>query len=397
MSLVNGRVASGFEPVRDAFAAAFAGRPTMGAALAVRQDGHEVVNLWGGVSDERNGTPWMPQTASVIFSCTKGLVSLVCAQLVEEGRLDYDEKVARYWPEFGQNGKDGVTVRQLLAHQAGLSAPRADLGFEDILDWDSVTGQLERQVPLWPPGTGYAYHALTHGWLAGELVRRITGVSVGTQFARAVAGPLAADAWIGLPESHGAPVAHLQVAPDLAGLWDAEAANDRPDAPNWPYRAMTLGHALPAALVTSDGGFNDRRLQAAEVPGAGGIATASALAAIWSAAVTPTQGVQLLQPATLQRATVTVTEGAPVFAAAPPYARWGMGFQLDSEARRYLTARSFGHEGAGGQSAFADPVHRVGFAFVTNWMEAGEDTRATAIIDALRDVLGAGEGSAALS
>jgi CubicO group peptidase (beta-lactamase class C family) len=183
------------------------------------------------------------------------------------------------------------------------------------------------------------------------------------------------------------PVAHLQLAPQLAGLWDAEAALDTVDTPNWPYRAMTLGQALPAALVTPEGGFNDRRLQSAEVPGAGGIATASALAAIWSATITRTDGVTLLSPAIVARATATVTEGPPVFPAPPPYSRWGMGFQLDSAARRYLTTRSFGHDGAGGQSAFADPGHRLGFAFLTNWMEAGEDRRATDIIATLRGVL----------
>ena len=389
MTAVQGRVAPGFEPVGEAFAAAFEGRPLMGGALAIRHHGEEVVSLWGGSADARLDTPWTEGTASVIFSCTKGLVSILAAQLVEQGRLDYEAPVARYWPEFAQAGKGSVTVRQVLGHQAGLSAPRADLSFDDLLDWDVVTTHLAAQVPLWEPGTGYAYHALTHGWLAGELIRRITGQSVGAAFAQTIAGPLGASAWIGLPQHHTGPVAHLQVAPQLGGLWEAAAALDTADTPNWPYRAMTLGRALPAALVTPEGGFNDPRLQAAEVPAAGGIATAGALAAIWSATVTPTDGVTLLSPAMLDRATVTVTEGPPVFPAPPPYARWGMGFQLDSAARRYITGRGFGHDGAGGQSAFADPDHQLGFAFLTNWMEAGEDRRATDIIDALRDVLSA--------
>ena len=387
MTKIHGRAAPGFEPVAEAFAAAFDGRPQMGGALAIRHEGREIVSLWGGISDARASTPWNEQTASVIFSCTKGLVSILAAKLVEEGRLDYEAPVARYWPEFAQAGKADVTVRQLIAHQAGLSAPRAELNFDDLLAWDNVTAQLARQTPLWHPGTGYGYHALTHGWLVGELIRRITGKSVGAVFAETVAAPLGASAWIGLPKSQDGSVAHLQVAPELAGLWAAEAALDTLETPNWPYRAMTLGKALPAALVTPDGGFNDPRLQAAEIPGAGGIATASGLAAIWSATVTPTEGHMLLSPATVARATVTVTEGPPVFPAPPPYSRWGMGFQLDSAARRYLTAHSFGHDGAGGQSAFADPDHRLGFAFLTNWMEAGEDRRATGIIDALRRAL----------
>lgn len=388
MTEKQGWAAPGFEAVADAFAAAFEGRPVMGAALAVRHEGREVVNLWGGQADARTGARWTQQTASVIFSCTKGLVSILVARLVEEGRLDYDDRVAAHWPEFAQGGKEAITVRQLLGHQAGLSALSSELTLEDILDWDTVVGHLARQTPLWPPGSGYAYHALTHGWLAGELVRRVTGVSVGRYFADTIARPLGASAWIGLPADQ-AEIAHLNVAPDLVALCEAEAARDSADAPNWPYRAMTLGRALPATLVTTDGGFNDRRLQAAEVPGAGGIATARALAAIWSATVTPTRGVSLLSPQIVARATQTVTEGPPVFEAPPPYSRWGMGFQLDSESRRFLTGQSFGHDGAGGQSAFADPVHRVGFAFITNWMEAGEDRRATGIIEALRTVLDA--------
>lgn len=384
MTAIHGRVSSRFEAVADAFASAFEGRPQMGGALAIRHEGREVVSLWGGVADARSGSRWTEDTSSVIFSCTKGLASLVAAQCVEKGLLDYDAPMARYWPEFAQAGKADVTVRQLIAHQAGLSAPTRIFTFEDILDWGVVTAELARQAPLWPPGTGHAYHAITHGWLVGELIRRVSGKSVGTVFAESVAGRLGASAWIGLPQDHRGPVAHLQVAPDLRDLWAAEAALDTSDRPNWPYRAMTLGKALPAALVTPDGGFNDRRLQSAEVPGAGGIATANALAAIWSATVTPTEGVTLLSLATVERATAIVSEGPPVFPAEPPYARWGMGFQLDSEARRYLSARSFGHDGAGGQSAFADPEHRIGFAFLTNWMEAGEDRRATNIIDALR-------------
>jgi len=384
---VEGTVAAGFEPLREVFEAAFDGAPSMGAALAILVDGEVVVNLHGGIADERDGRRWDRDTASVVFSCTKGLMALMVARLVDEGRLDYAAPVARYWPEFAAAGKGAVTVAEALSHRAGLSAPREDFELADILDWDAATSKLAAQAPLWPPGEGYAYHALTHGWLAGELVRRVTGQSPGTYFRETIA-PLGAEAWIGLPPSRGN-VAHLQVASELAELWEMDAAKAAAGEINWPYRAMTLGRALPAALVTSDGGFNDRRVQQAEIPGAGGIATAEGLATTWSAAVTPTRGVRLASADVLQRATATVTEGAPVFAAEPPYPRWGMGFQLDSAARRFLTAESFGHDGAGGQVAFADPRHRVGFAFVTNWMRGPGDTRGTALVDALRLLLAA--------
>ena len=381
---IDGTVARGFETVRAAFRATFDAAPNMGAALAILVDGELVVNLWGGIADERDRQPWRRDTASVIFSCTKGLMSVLVARLVDQGRLHYDAPVAHYWPDFAANGKAQITVAEALSHRAGLSAPRDDLELDDILDWDRVTAKLAAQQPLWPPGQGHAYHALTHGWLAGELVRRVTGKSPGTYF-REVVSPLGVDAWIGLPPSRDN-VAHLQVAPDLTALW-ATAADVPDPANNWPHRAMTLGRALPAALVTSQGGFNDRRVQAAEIPGAGGIATAEALATIWSAAVIRTAGVRLASTEILARATQTQTEGAPVFPAEPPYPRWGMGFQLDSEARRFLTANSFGHDGAGGQVAFADPDHRVGFAFITNWMQGPGDTRGTRLVDALRSVL----------
>lgn len=165
---VHGSVEPGFEPVADAFASAFADRPTMGAALHVTLGGQSIVDLWAGVADERTRRPWVEDTPSVVFSCTKGLMSILIARLVQDGRLDYDAPVARYWPEFAQAGKADITVGQALAHQAGLSAPRENLTEDDIVDWDRMVAVLAAQEPLWPIGTGYAYHALTHGWLTGS-------------------------------------------------------------------------------------------------------------------------------------------------------------------------------------------------------------------------------------
>ncbi|WP_193337239.1 serine hydrolase domain-containing protein [Devosia beringensis] len=379
-----GSAEPGFEAVAVAFEAGFEGRPAMGAALHVVVDGQSVVNLWAGTADQRTGRAWAADTPSVIFSCTKGLVSILAARLVQEGRLDYDAPVSRYWPEFAAAGKSTVTVGQALAHQAGLSAPRADLSEDDIVDWDRMVSLLAAQEPLWEPGSGYAYHALTHGWVAGEIVRRVTGLSVGQYFEELITKPLGVDAWIGLPEALADRAAHLQVSPPLSALWADEAAKP---GPNWPYKAMTLGHALPADLVTADGGFNKQRTRAAEIPGAGGLASAEALATIWSATVAPTRGVRLLEPEVIAAATRTRSSGVSVFGGEPPYSRWGCGFQLDSEARRYLSDGCFGHDGAGGQVGFADPVRRVGFGYVANWMMGPEDLRATRILDALRPLL----------
>lgn len=381
---VSGVVEPGFEPVAAAFESGFADKPRMGAGLHVMVDGQTVVDLWGGLADARDGSIWTADTPSVIFSCTKGLASILIARLVSEGRLDYRAPVCRYWPEFAAAGKADITVGQALAHQAGLSAPRADLTEDDLIDWDRMVSVLAAQEPLWTPGNGYAYHALTHGWLTGELVRRVTGKSIGTWFRELVTAPLGVDAWIGLPGEMADRVAHLEVSAPLAALWAEEAG--RP-APNWPYKAMTLGSALPSGLVTDEDGFNSKRIQAAELPGAGGIASARALASIWSATIVPVAGRRLLDDAVIDEATRTQSEGVSVFGGDPPFSRWGYGFQLNSPARTYLSATSFGHDGAGGQVGFADRERKVGFGYVTNWMMGPDDQRSSSVIEALRQSL----------
>lgn len=379
-----GTTAPGFARLAQAFAAGFEGHPEMGAALHVRIGGRVVADLWGGIADARTGRPWAENTPTVVFSCTKGLMSILVARAVEAGLFSYDTPVHTLWPEFSAAGKEGVTVGQALGHRAGLSAPREDVSEDDLLDWIRMVSILGAQEPLWPPGTGYAYHALTHGWLAGEILRRATGQMPGQLLQDSIAAPLGVDAWIGLPDSIAPLVARSQVSPALTQIWAEEAVKP---APNWPYKAMTLGHALPADLVTQDGGFNAPHIRAAQIPGAGGIATARALGSIWSACVVPTNGVRLLEDATIDKAIVTMSEGPSVFGGDPPFCRWGMGFQLDSPARKYLSDQSFGHDGAGGQSGFADRAAGVGFGYVTNWMIGPEDTRAASLTDVLRDLV----------
>ncbi|MBO9627297.1 MAG: beta-lactamase family protein [Microbacterium sp.] len=386
-AVIHGHAAPGLEAVAAAFEESFAGKPEMGAALSVRHRGRVVVDLWGGCADPGSGTPWGEETASVIFSCTKGLVSVLAAQLVQEGLLDYEAPVVDYWPEYGAAGKAATRVKDVLAHRAGLSAPRVPIPPERVTDWAAVTAQLAAQEPLWEPGSAYAYHAITHGWLAGELVRRVGGESVGERFRRTIAEPLGAAAWIGLPPGLHDRVAHMTAGPTLLRLSADQEAAAPHDGPDWLALAMTLGGAFPRELVGEDAGFNDRRIREAEIPGAGGIATARALATIWSATFIETDGVRLLGDATIEAATEPQSGGEPFFAVPPPWPRWGMGLQLDSEARRYLTPSGFGHDGAGGQVAFADPTSGVGFAFLTNQMEAIDDVRATRVVDALRAAL----------
>jgi CubicO group peptidase (beta-lactamase class C family) len=385
---LHGASSPAFDQVVDVFQDILAAQPDAGAALAIRVDGESVVDVWGGIADRRDQSSWGRDTASVIFSCTKGLMSILAARLVAAGRLDYDARVADYWPEFAQAGKEDVRVRHILAHQSGLSALQRDLTIDEILDWNTVTAALAAAPPLWTPGSGYAYHALTHGWLIGEVIRRVTGTEIGAWFASDLAKPLHAAAWIGLPPGEGVTVAHMEVGASLAALVEQQAATRDPEAIDWPDRAMTLGAAFPPELVAFELGFNEPRVQAAAIPGAGGIATARALAAIWSATVAETDGVMSLDRETRTLATEVATEGAPVFDIPGPWPRWGMGFQLDSEARRYFGESSLGHDGAGGQVAFADADSRVGFAFLTNQMEAIDDFRGTRLVEALKDSLG---------
>lgn len=383
---VNGDIAPGFETVGDAFAAAFDGLPRMGAALAIRVDGRSVVDLWAGSADARMDRAWERETPSVVFSCSKGLMSILVARLAAAGRVDLDSPAAALWPEFGQHGKDAVTIGDALAHRAGVPALSVDLTVDELLDFDRVASLLAAQEPLWTPGEGWAYHALTHGWISGEIVRRASGLAPDAAF-REMADLLGADAWLGLPAERAGSAAHLFVGPTLETLVAQQAAQRTPGAVDWGDRAMTLGGALPPTLVGEAEGFNTPPVQAAVIPGAGVVATARAVAALWSATVADTGGVRLLDDEIVAVVTRERTSGAPVFDAPPPWPRWGAGFQLDSEARRYLGPSSFGHDGAGGQVAFADLDSRVGFSFVTNWMEAVDDRRATRIVDALRDIV----------
>lgn len=376
-----------YEKVRSAFVSTFENRPKMGAALCIYKDGQPVVSLAGGPSSFQGSRRWDVDTVSVIFSCTKGLMSILVATLVQAGRIAYETRVSEVWPEFANNGKQEVTLAELLSHRSGLSAFRESLSPSDILDWDKVVAKLAFQEPLWLPGTGHAYHAITHGWLVGEVIRRVTGMSPGTYLRNAVGEPLSADVWIGLPDIEVHRLAEMWVGPSLAELISEQEAKRVQGQIDWTDLAMTLGGALPRELVGPGTGFNDIEVLKAEVPGAGGVANVVDLAAIWSSVVVETRGQRLLDDATLLLALEEQSGGKQVWESPEPWAAWGMGFQLASPARTYLTDKSFGHDGAGGQVTFADAEHKIGFAFLTNQMEGIGDVRATEIINALRDVL----------
>ncbi|MFP5304427.1 MAG: serine hydrolase domain-containing protein, partial [Gammaproteobacteria bacterium] len=199
---IHGRVAPGFERVREAFAANFERDDAYreaGAALAVYRGGECVVDLWGGVADRAGTRPWMRETLINVYSTTKGLVAALVAMLVDDGVLDYDAPLVRWWPEFGAAGKEATTLAHLLSHQAGLTGFQEHAAVEDLYDWDAACARLARQAPCWPPGTVSSYHAMTWGFLVGEVIRRAVGAGVGALCGERLRAALGADVFIGLP------------------------------------------------------------------------------------------------------------------------------------------------------------------------------------------------------
>jgi CubicO group peptidase (beta-lactamase class C family) len=386
---LRGEVEAGFGLVADAFIENFRSRGDLGAACTVYVAGHKVVDVWAGVADARLGLPWDAETAAVIFSCSKGILAICAYVLAQEGRLDLDAPVVTYWPEFGARSKNAITSRQMLAHRAGLPALDRDLTLDEVLAWDPVIRAIEAQQPLWPPEAGHFYHAMTYGWLIGEVIRRIAGLSPGAYFRQRLGDPLRLQTWIGIPASARASVAWME--PPLPDE-DTEAArvSARVAAENPVVeRSLTMGGAF--AFPAQDGfvTFNDPRIQAAEIPAANGISTARSLAALYAHCVSDMEVPRLLWRASIDEATIVQSAGPQLSGMPDDGARWGTGFQLASPpAQPMLGPGSFGHAGAGGQLAFGDADHGVGFAYLSNQMGGYGDERATQLTRALRSILG---------
>ena len=374
-----------FAPVVDAFAKTLAETDRSGAALSVWLDGQPVIEARGGTADERTGAPWQPDTLTVVFSCTKGLAAIAIGRLLESGALpSLDVPVADIWPEFAAHGKGRVSVGDALAHRAGVPAPRVDVTLEQLLDGAEFARIIAAEKPFWTPGAAHQYHAVTVGAITAEIIARISGRSLGEFLAAEVAEPLGADTWLGLPGDLEPRVARL-VQGQPAVAWPPPG-DENPDA-EWLERAVTLGGALGADLLGPADGFNRRDLHAAEIGGAGAISSATGLARIWSATVAETRGVRLWTTETAEAMARPRSAGLPFFNSGPaPYQAWGAGVMIPTDWDPYLTPASFGHDGAGGQVAFADPDARVGFAYVTNRML--DMDRGISVTAALRDALG---------
>ncbi len=392
MTDVHGEVAPGFERVRDAFAGNFAAGLEVGAAFSLYKDGRKVVDLWGGIADQESGRAWAEDTLQLVFSTTKGATAACASLLAQRGELDFDAPVAEYWPEFKANGKEDIPVRWLLSHRAGLPALDVTLTPEQVYAWDPIIDALAAQKPLWEPGAKHGYHAVTYGHLVGEVVRRISGKSIGAFLAENITGPLGAEFYIGLPEAEEHRVStliemNLGPTKEQAEMFKDLDVNTLP--PN--LRAIAAAFLDPnslsmRALTLTDPAmdFNSRAMHAAEVPAANGICTARGLARMYAGLIGEVDGVRILSDETIANATVEQSSGPD--AVLVKDTRFGLGFFLQSADAPMMGPRSFGHDGAGGSMGFADPDSGVAFAYVMNKMQANlsADPRPVALIDAIK-------------
>jgi CubicO group peptidase (beta-lactamase class C family) len=382
-----------FAQVRQEFERNFHERGEVGASVCVTVRGETVVDLWGGMARPDTQTPWTAETVSLVFSSTKGATALCAHILASRGRLDLDAPVATYWPEFAQAGKAEIPVTMILNHQAGLPAVRTPLPQGAYANWDLMVNALAKEEPFWEPGTRNGYHALTIGWLVGEVVRRASGKSLGTFFQNEIAKPLGLDFWIGLPEDK-----EPRVAPMIAAAPDQESVL---------YRELTTPGSLASLAILNSGGYMGaqpeydlRAAHAAEIGGAGGITNARGLAGMYAplACGGKLKGVQLVTPDILARmALVSSATGRDAVLVMP--SRFALGFMKSMDNRRgragardsaIISADAFGHVGAGGSFGFADPRAEMSFGYTMNRMGAGMllTDRGQSLVDATYRALG---------
>jgi len=361
--------------VRQIFAENLESGNDLGAGVAFTLHGEPVVDLWGGFLDLEHTQPWARDTLVNLYSTTKGMTAICAHQLIERGQLDVDAPVAEYWPEFAAAGKASIPVRQLLCHQAGLPAIRKPLETSVLYDWEALTAALAEQEPWWEPGTRHGYHALTFGHLVGEVIRRVSGQSVGQFFRENVAQPLDADFHIGLPDKDHARTSTLHGR--LIGGDPKASGSEIPE----PLKAFMRDMADPTTMT--GGAFNNPRIppdavnsaewRRAEIPAANGHGTARSLARIYGALACggEVDGVRILDGKSIDRAIEVQADGPDAVLGGMPM-RFGLGFMLRSPIMPLSpNPRAFGHPGAGGSIGMADPDAGVGFGYTPNKMQMG--------------------------
>jgi len=374
---VTGYCDPAFEPVRVAFDGNFRERGEIGAAVCVLAGGRVVADLWGGWADADQHRPWQPDTLVNVFSVGKGLTAVCAARLAGLGLLDLDAPVAGCWPEFGAAGKEAVTVRQLLSHQAGLPAIREPLAPGAMLDWAQIVTAVAAQEPWWTPGTGHGYHVNTFGFLVGEVIRRITGGTLGTMLREQIAGPLDADVHIGLPGAeHGRVATFRWPDPMIPAVADGD-------------HLMIHNAYFNPPDFSGTGVVNSPAWRSGEVPSANAHASARGVARVYAALAGGGRlnGVTVVDRAALAEAAAEQSNGEDLVLHRP--SRFGLGFQLTQPERPLGPGpAAFGHFGAGGSVGLCDPDSGVAVGYVMNQMgPRWQNPRTRAILDAVTSCL----------
>ena len=337
----------------------------LGAAVSVWQEGEPIVDLYGGFRDARREKPWMPDTLVLVWSATKGIGSACLLHVLQEHQIDINRRVAEFWPEFAQADKEKIALAQLLSHQAGLCALDRRV---DVLDYGAVIHALEAQQPLWPPGTAHGYHARTFGFLVDELVRRIAGKTLSDYWQENFARPLSLDFWIGLPEKEN---------PRVATMYAAKAGKS-PEPKQFYADLITPGTLARKTFISPYGlhaitEMNNVSVRAQPIVSFGGIGSASSLAKFYAMLANggKSDGQTFFSGTTIKWMTTTLADGIDLVFQIPTAFSAGLMKDPQNAARRMFgtSQKSFGHPGAGGSHAFADPENKIAFAYVMNQME----------------------------
>jgi len=388
MSQVQGHCDPQFARVKEEFERNFAERGEVGASVCLSVDGETKVDLWGGMANPDTGEAWQEDTVSIVFSCTKAATALCAHILIDRGLLDPAAPVSTYWPGFAKNGKEATTVQMMLNHESAVPTNRDPIREGGYLDWDYMISRMEDEEAWWEPGTRNGYHMVNFGWTVGELVRRVSGKSLGQFFADEVAAPIGADFWIGVPDDFSKPIAPIRLYEPKEG--------DVPTA--FTMKLFTEPDSLQAKSFLNNGGWdmNDPEAHKAEIGGAGGISNARGQVA-WYTPLATNDGSLVSADRLAAMSRVTTATGIDATLLAPT--RFASGFMKSMDNRAYpqgdqmsaiIGESAFGHVGAGGSIGFADPECGLAFSYTMNQMGSGLllNARGQSVVDAAYQSLG---------
>jgi CubicO group peptidase (beta-lactamase class C family) len=385
---VNGSCSPVFDRVRDAFEANFRERNEVGAAVAVWVDGELAVNLWGGSTEAKAQRPWQQDTLASIFSGSKALTSTCIHLLADRGELDLNSPVADYWPEFGQAGKQDITVAMVLGHRSGVIGPRTRLTPKETLDWDAVCARLAEAEPWWPPGSAQGYHMVSFGFLIGEVVRRVTGRTLGEYLRKEIAEPLGIDVHIGLPAVEHPRCADMINKPHIR---DVLAAGQAPGYPTTLTEHPMAAFSIAIGFIPDDelGSTDITSWRTAEFPSTNAHVTALGLATFYNALA---HG-KVLSHEHMEKC--RISQGGfdtdLVLGQRVADHGWGLGYMLNQRGMNAPNTKIFGHGGSGGSFGFIDLEHRIGYAYVMNYFDATKcnaDPRSVALSNEVYSALG---------